>query len=414
MKGTISQLIAREILDSRGNPTIEVDVITEEGILGRAAVPSGASTGDKEAVELRDGDPKRYQGRGVTKAAGHVAKEIAEVLSGESVLAQERIDRLMIELDGTPNKSKLGANALLGVSMACARAAANLQGVPLFHYLGGVQGSKLPLPFFNIINGGAHADSAIDMQEFMIVPHGADSVREAIRYGAEVYYQLKTLLGNKGLVTAVGDEGGFAPRLASSEEAIQWIIQAIKAAGYEPGKHISIALDPAASEFYDNGLYHFEGEKLQPSEMISYYETLVNKYPIMSIEDGLSEHDWEGWKQLTAKLGDRIQLVGDDIFVTDPELLRKGVEEKAGNAILIKLNQIGTLSETLSTIRLAQQSGYGVVISHRSADTEDSFISDLAVAVNAGQMKAGAVSRSERLSKYNQLIRIEELIGAGR
>lgn len=414
MKGTISQLIAREILDSRGNPTIEVDVITEEGILGRAAVPSGASTGDKEAVELRDGDLKRYQGRGVTKAAGHVAKEIAKVLRGESVLAQERIDRLMIDLDGTPNKSKLGANALLGVSMACARAAANLQGVPLFHYLGGVQGSKLPLPFFNIINGGVHADSAIDMQEFMIVPHGADSVREAIRYGAEVYYQLKTLLGNKGLVTAVGDEGGFAPRLASSEEAIQWIIQAIEAAGYEPGKHISIALDPAASEFYDNGLYHFEGEKLKPSEMISYYETLVNKYPIMSIEDGLSEHDWEGWKQLTAKLGDRIQLVGDDIFVTDPELLRKGVEEKAGNAILIKLNQIGTLSETLSTIRLAQQSGYGVVISHRSADTEDSFISDLAVAVNAGQMKAGAVSRSERLSKYNQLIRIEELIGAGR
>ncbi|UQZ81452.1 Enolase [Paenibacillus konkukensis] len=408
MKGIIKELRAREILDSRGNPTVEVDVITEEGAIGRAAVPSGASTGEREAVELRDGDPKRFAGKGVRQAVAHVERDIAAALKGRSVLNQAELDRIMLELDGTANKSRLGANAILGVSMAAARAAAAVQGVSLFRYLGGAQGGKLPRPCMNIINGGAHADSNIAIQEFMIVPVGAPTVAEGIRFGAEVYHTLKSILKSKGLVTSVGDEGGFAPRLASSEEAIQCIVQAIEQSGYKAGEHIAIALDPAASEFYKEGAYHFEGKVMDSAQMIQYYESLVDKYPIISIEDGLSEHDWAGWKLLTERLGGRIQLVGDDIFVTNPQIFAEGIAQKIGNAILIKLNQIGTVSETLQTIQMAKEAGYGIMISHRSGETEDTFISDLAVATNAGQMKTGALSRSERLSKYNQLIRIEE------
>ncbi|GIN71908.1 enolase [Bacillus sp. J14TS2] len=409
MQGLIKQIKGREILDSRGNPTIEVDVITTEGVLGRAAVPSGASTGENEVLELRDTEPNRYLGKGVTKAIQNAEGEILTQLQGLSVFNQKQFDDTMLSLDGTENKSRLGANAILGVSLACSRAAAATLNVPLYQYLGGVQGSRsLPTPLFNIINGGAHADSGIDIQEFMIVPHGAHSFREAVRFGAEVYYQLKRLLAEEGFVTAVGDEGGFAPRLDTSEEAIQFIIQAIEAAGYRPGIDISIALDPAASEFFDGGYYHFEGKKLQSKEMVEYYKNLASVYPIVSIEDGLDEQDWEGWRLLTQQLGEQLQLVGDDIFVTNSLFLKKGILEHVANAILIKPNQIGTLTETLDTIQEAQKAGYGIVMSHRSADTEDSFISDLAVATNSGQIKAGSVARSERLSKYNQLIRIEE------
>lgn len=408
MKGTIQKIYAREILDSRGNPALEVDVITEKGVCGRAAVPSGASTGEREAVELRDMDSKRYHGKGVLKAISNIEEALLPALKGKSIYDQTALDQTMIELDGTNNKSRLGANAILGISMATARAAANMEQISLYRYLGGEQNYTLPTPHMNIINGGVHADSGIDIQEFMIVPHGALTFREAVRYGAEVYHTLKKLLKEKGYVISVGDEGGFAPGLKASEHAIQYIIQAIEETGYIPGKDISIALDAAASEFYHEGIYVFEGEQRSSKQMIAYYESLVSKYPITLIEDGLSENDWDGWKLMTNSLTNRIQLVGDDIFVTNPEILTEGIKQGIGNAILIKLNQIGTLTETLQTIQLAKKHGYGTMVSHRSGETEDTFIADLVVASNAGQIKSGALARSERLSKYNQLIRIEE------
>ncbi len=409
----IKSMIAREILDSRGNPTVEVDVVLENGTLGRAAVPSGASTGSKEAVELRDGDQLRYLGKGVLKAAANVNKIIAPTLIGNDPKRQKDIDELMISLDGTENKAKLGANAILGVSIAVAKAAAQDERVSLFRYLGGESARRLPVPFLNILNGGKHADNNVDIQEFMIAPVGAVSFKEALRMAAEVYHNLKAVLKARGLSTAVGDEGGFAPNLSSNEEAIQIIITAIEKAGYRPGEDISIVLDPAASEFYKDGSYILKADnsRLSPEEMVKYYESLTSKYPIISIEDGLAEDDWDGWKVLTEKLGKKIQLTGDDIFVTNPGILEEGIKKGIANSVLIKPNQIGTLSETLETVNLAKKAGYTCVFSHRSGETEDSFLADVAVATNAGQLKTGAPARSERLAKYNQLLRIEEELG---
>ncbi len=406
----IVDVFAREILDSRGTPTIEVEVSLEDGEIGRAAVPSGASTGEREALELRDGG-KRFLGKGVEKAVKNVNEVIAPEIEGMLVYEQRAIDRFMIELDGTENKSNLGANAMLGVSLAAARAAAGSLGVPLYFYLGGLKSNFLPVPLCNVINGGMHADNNLDIQEFMIAPVGAENFKEGYRMVAEVFQVLKKTLKSKGYTTSVGDEGGFAPNLKKNEEAMELIIEAIQKAGYKPGKDISIALDSAASSIYEKGAYLFEGKKLSSSDMIDYYGKIIKKYPVFSIEDGLAENDWDGWKDMTEKLGDKIQIVGDDIFVTNPAIFKKGIEKKVANAILIKVNQIGTLTETLETVEMAQRNNYGVVISHRSGETEDSFIADLAVGVNAGQIKTGSLSRSERLCKYNQLLRIEESLG---
>jgi len=410
----IEQIIGREILDSRGNPTVEVEIELECGIRERAAVPSGASTGAYEALELRDGDKTRYLGKGVLKAVENVNEILAPELIGMSVLRQRELDQRMLELDGTKGKNKLGANALLGISMAAARAAAVYCELPLYQYLGGACSTELPVPMLNIINGGAHADNSIDLQEFMIVPIGATSFREALRMAAEVFHTLKAVLRGMKQSTAVGDEGGFAPNLSSNEEALKIIVQAVEKAGYQPGTDISIALDPAASEFYDNGRYVFKkstGETLSSQQMVDFYENLTAKYPIISIEDGLSEDDWDGWKLLTERLGNRIQLVGDDIFVTNPERLQRGFDQKVANSILIKLNQIGTVTETVETIQMAQKRGYTAVVSHRSGETEDTFIADLAVGLSTGQIKTGSACRSERIAKYNQLLRIEEFLG---
>ncbi|NLM45175.1 MAG: phosphopyruvate hydratase [Firmicutes bacterium] len=409
----IVEIFAREILDSRGNPTVEVDVLLEGGAFGRAAVPSGASTGAFEAVELRDGDKNRYLGKGVLQAVANVNEVIAPALGDMDALEQAEIDRTLIALDGTQNKSKLGANAILGVSMAVAKAAANAVGLPLYRYLGGATARLLPVPMMNILNGGKHADNNVDIQEFMIMPVGADNFPEALRMGTEVFHHLKKVLQKQGLNTAVGDEGGFAPNLVSNEAALEVIMEAIVSAGYRPGKDIALALDAAATEMYRDGLYHLAGEGLQKSaaEMIAYYEKLVDSYPIVSIEDGLAEEDWAGWKELTKTLGGRIQLVGDDLFVTNMERLQKGIDAATANAILIKLNQIGTVTETLDCIRLAQMSGYNAVISHRSGETDDTTIADLAVATCAGQIKTGAPSRVDRVAKYNRLLRIAEELG---
>ena len=412
----ISDVWAREVLDSRGNPTVEVEIILEDGSEGRAIVPSGASTGVHEAVELRDGDKDRYLGKGTLKAVANVNDIIADEVMGYEVFDQVGLDELLKDLDGTPNKGKLGANAILGVSMASARAAADSVGLPLFQYLGGVNAKVLPTPMMNILNGGSHADNTVDIQEFMIMPVGAGSFREALRMGAEVFHSLKNVLKAKGMNTAVGDEGGFAPNLSTNEEAIQVIIEAIEKAGYKSGEDVMIALDVAASEFYDQEkkIYRLTGEGIERTaeEMIDYFEMLVNKYPIISIEDGLAEDDWDGWKKLTDRLGKRVQLVGDDLFVTNTERLAKGIELGAGNAILIKLNQIGSVSETLEAIKMAHKAGYTAISSHRSGETADTTIADLAVALNTCQIKTGAPSRSERVAKYNQLLRIEEELGA--
>ncbi len=409
---TISSIIAREIIDSRGNPTVEVDVILDCGCMGRAAVPSGASTGEREALELRDGDKKRFLGKGVLKAVDNINNIIAKILIGEDALNQKAIDNLMIREDGTENKSKLGANAILGVSMAVAKAAANAVGLPLYQYIGGCNAKKLPVPMMNVINGGAHADNNVDLQEFMIVPKGATTFREGLRMGAEVFHNLKKVLHEKGLNTAVGDEGGFAPDLKSNEEAITYIISAIEKAGYKPGKDVAIALDAASSEFYENGKYTIDGKAISSEELIEYYAGLCKKYPIFSIEDGLDQNDWEGWKKLTEKLGSSVQLVGDDLFVTNTKILKKGIDQKIANSILIKVNQIGSLTETLDAIEMAHKAGYTAVISHRSGETEDTTIADIAVAKNAGQIKTGSMSRTDRIAKYNQLLRIEEELGS--
>jgi len=412
----IAHIQAREVLDSRGNPTVEVDVITEDGIIGRAIVPSGASTGAHEAVELRDGDKGRYLGKGVLKAVENVNKILNEELNGMFVTDQIEIDAKMIELDGSENKKNLGANAILGVSLACAKAAAQLTGQPLFRYIGGVNASTLPIPMMNILNGGSHADNKIDIQEFMIMPVGADSFSEALRMGAEVFHNLKAVLKSKGHSTNVGDEGGFAPNLGSNEEAIEVVIEAIGKAGFKAGQDVVIALDPAASEFFDTAknVYKFEStnQVMTSSEMVAYWKNWVNKYPIVSIEDGLAEDDWEGWKEMTKALGNKIQIVGDDLYVTNVKRLRKGIKEHATNSILIKVNQIGTLTETINAVQLAVQNGMTTVISHRSGETEDSFIADLAVALNTGLIKTGSASRSDRIAKYNQLLRIEESLGS--
>lgn len=411
----IIDVYARQILDSRANPTVEVEVELEDGTVARAAVPSGASTGIFEAVELRDEDKSVYKGKGVLKAVENVNTIIADELVGMNVLDQVAIDKVMLGLDGTENKSKLGANAMLGVSLACARAAAKFLGMSLYQYIGGVNGKVLPVPMMNIINGGSHADNNVDLQEFMIMPAGAESFSQALRMCSEVFHTLKGILNKKGLATSVGDEGGFAPNLNSNEEAIQVIIEAIKEAGYEPGKEMFIALDPASSEFFntETNMYELtgEGKTLTPAEMVDFYANLVEKYPIISIEDGMAEEDWEGWKIITEKLGGKIQLVGDDLFVTNTKRLEMGIERGVANSILIKLNQIGTLTETLNSIEMAERAGYTAVVSHRSGETEDTTIADLVVAVNAGQIKTGAPSRSERVAKYNQLLRIEEELG---
>ena len=406
----ILQVIAREILDSRGNPTVEAEVQTDSG-LGRAAVPSGASTGEHEAIELRDGDKQRFLGKGVSKAVANINDELGPALIGLSALDQPAIDRVLIDLDGTPNKSKLGANAILAVSMAVARAAADTVGLPLWRYLGGIQARVLPTPLMNIINGGMHADSGLEVQEFMVVPMGFDSFGEALRCGVEIFHSLKGILKQAGMTTSVGDEGGFAPRLASNEEAIQRILQAVEAAGYKAGEHVGIALDAAASEFYKDGKYTWDKKPHTAAELADVYVKLADKYPLVSIEDGFAEDDWDGWKLVTDKLGRRVQLVGDDLFVTNKERLARGIEKKIANSILIKLNQIGSLTETLDTIRLAARAGYSSIISHRSGETEDAFIADLAVATNAGQIKTGSLSRSDRIAKYNQLLRIAEELG---
>lgn len=408
----ITDVYAREILDSRGNPTVEVEVYLEDGTIATAAVPSGASTGMFEAVELRDGDKSRYQGKGVLKAVENVNDIIGPAIIGYDATEQVAIDKLMIELDGTPNKGKLGANAILGVSMAVARAAAQSLDLPLFQYLGGTNAKELPVPMMNIMNGGAHADNNVDIQEFMIMPVGAESFAQALRMCAEIYNTLKNVLKKKGLATGVGDEGGFAPNLGSNEEALQVIVEAVKEAGYEPGKDIKLAIDPASSEFYKDGKYVLagEGKEKTAAEMVEFYAALVEKYPIISIEDGLAEEDWEGWKLLTDKLGKKVQLVGDDLFVTNTERLSKGIKNDTANAILIKVNQIGTLTETFDAIEMAKRAGYTAVVSHRSGETEDTTIADIAVAVNAGQIKTGAPARSERVAKYNQLLRIEDLL----
>ncbi len=409
----IVDLNAREILDSRGNPTVECDVVLETGFLGRAAVPSGASTGTREAVELRDGNAQRYGGKGVLRAVEHINTEITEAVMGLDASEQSFLDRTLIELDGSPNKSRLGANALLAVSMAVAKAAAEEAGVPLYQYLGGFSACELPVPMMNVINGGAHANNSLDMQEFMIMPVGAPNFREALRYGAEVFHALKGILHHRGMPTTVGDEGGFAPNVASHEAALQLIVEAIEKAGYKPGEQIAIALDPAASEFYKDGKYHLTGEGLvlESAELVALYESWIGKYPIVSIEDGLAEQDWDGWKHLTTTLGKKLQLVGDDIFVTNTEILKRGIEQGIANSILIKVNQIGTLTETFAAIEMAKRAGYTSVISHRSGETEDTTIADIAVATNAGQIKTGSLSRSDRIAKYNQLLRIEEILG---
>jgi enolase len=408
-------VFAREILDSRGNPTVEVEVELADGTVGRAAVPSGASTGEYEAYELRDGDKSRYLGKGVLKAVENVSREIAPALLGLDALDQGAVDRTMLELDGTDNKQRLGANAILGCSMATARAAADAVGLPLWRYLGGAQARVLPTPFMNIINGGVHADSGLEIQEFMIVPAGIATFRDALRAGAETFHALKKILGSQGLATAVGDEGGFAPRLKSNEEAIAVVMQAIEAAGYKPGKDVFIALDCAASEFFDEkkGTYTFDKKEHSKAELVETYRRLTQKYPIISIEDGCDENDWETWKLLTDAIGKNVQLVGDDLFVTNVQRVQMGIEKKTANAILIKVNQIGTITETLQTIRLGALNGYASMMSHRSGETEDTFIADLAVATGVGQIKTGSASRSERIAKYNQLLRIEEQLGAG-
>ena len=406
----IEDILAREVLDSRGNPTVEVDVYLTDDSMARAIVPSGASTGVHEALELRDDDPERYGGKGVLTAVGNVNEEIAAQLIGWNSFDQQGIDQVMIELDGTPNKSRLGANATLGVSLAVAKAAATFLDVPLYRYLGGVAAKTLPVPMMNILNGGKHAEDSTDLQEFMIMPVGAPTFREALRWGTETYHSLKKVLQAKGYGTGLGDEGGFAPSLKSNEEAIELILAAIEGAGYEPGTDVSIALDPAASEFYSDGYYHLrkEGRRLKSEEMVDFYLAWIEKYPIISIEDGLAEDDWEGWKLLVEEADGRVQLVGDDLFVTNVERLRRGIEERAANSILIKLNQIGTLSETIAAVEMAKMAGWTAVVSHRSGESEDTTIADLAVALNAGQIKTGAPSRSERVAKYNQLLRIEE------
>jgi len=408
-------LNARQILDSRGNPTVEVEVILDTGIIGRAAVPSGASTGSREAIELRDGNSKKYMGKGVGKAIKNVHDKIAPALLGFEVTDQVLIDQMMIELDGTKNKAKLGANAILGVSLAVAKAAANDTELPLYQYIGGTSAKELPVPMMNVLNGGEHADNNIDIQEFMILPVGARSFTDCLRMGTEIFHHLKSVLKKRNCVTAVGDEGGFAPDLKSNEEAIEVLLAAIKSAGYKADKDVLLGLDVAATELYQNKKYNLavgKKEKLSSSEMISYLEKLVNRYPIISIEDGLSENDWSGWQSLTRKIGDRVQIVGDDVFVTNTEILKKGIEDGVGNSILIKVNQIGTLTETLDAIEMAKLAGYTVVISHRSGETEDTTIADIAVAVNAGQIKTGSLCRTDRVAKYNQLLRIEETLGA--
>lgn len=413
----ITDILAREVLDSRGNPTIEVEVYTESGAFGRGMVPSGASTGEHEAIELRDGDKARYLGKGVLKAVENVNDIIADALLGFDVRDQLAIDKTMIELDGTPNKEKLGANAILGVSIAVARAAADYLDVPLYQYLGGFNAKTLPTPMMNIINGGSHSDAPIAFQEFMILPVGAPSFKEALRWGAEIFHELKSILKKRGLETSVGDEGGFAPRFNGTEDGVETILAAIKAVGLEPGKDVYLGFDCASSEFYENGVYNyakFEGEggaKRTAAEQVDYLEELVNKYPIISIEDGMDENDWDGWKLLTERLGERVQLVGDDLFVTNTEILSRGIENEIGNSILIKVNQIGSLTETFEAIEMAKKAGYTAVISHRSGETEDSTIADIAVATNAGQIKTGSLSRTDRIAKYNQLLRIEDQLG---
>ncbi len=409
----IIDIYAREILDSRGNPTVEVDVTLEDGIMGRAAVPSGASTGAHEAVERRDGDPSRYMGKGVLEAVAAVNGEIAENLVGEDATEQRAIDAMMIDLDGTPNKGRLGANAILGVSMAVAKAAAEATGQPLYRYIGGTSAHLLPVPMMNIINGGEHADNPIDIQEFMIMPVSAENIREAVRMGSEVFHTLKKELSAAGLSTGIGDEGGFAPNLSSTRDALDFILKAVEKAGYTPGDDIMLALDCASTEYFRDGKYEMtgEGKSLTPAENVDYLAALCASYPILSIEDGCAEDDWEGWKLLTERLGDEVQLVGDDLFVTNPTRLAQGIEMGCGNSLLVKVNQIGTLSETLDAVRMADRAGFTSVMSHRSGETEDAIIADLAVATNCGQIKTGSLARSDRLAKYNQLIRIEEMLG---
>ena len=414
MMDTIEHIEAREILDSRGNPTVEVDIALASGAEGRAAVPSGASTGSREAVELRDNDKNRYLGKGVLKAVENVNNEIAENLIGFSALDQIGIDRCMIELDGTENKSRLGANAILGVSMACARAAAAMLGIPLYRYLGTYHANLLPVPMANILNGGSHSDNSVDFQEFMVMPVGAASFREGLRWIAEIFHTLKTILKGKGYSTAVGDEGGFAPDLKSNEEAPEYIIEAITKAGFTPGKDIMLALDPAASEFYEKGIYKFrwsDGRELNSEQMVDFWAAWCEKYPIISLEDGMAEQDWDGWKKLTERLGKKIQIVGDDLFVTNSKILYEGITKGIGNSILIKVNQIGSLSETFEAVEMARRAGYTSIVSHRSGETEDSFIADLSVALGTGQIKTGSASRTDRICKYNQLLRIEQELG---
>ena len=410
----ISQIHARQIFDSRGNPTVEVDVTLDSGVVGRAAVPSGASTGKHEAVELRDDDKTMYMGRGVLKAVENVNSKIAEELVGFSVYEQALLDKIMIELDGTPNKANLGANAILGVSLAAARAAAQDAGMPLYRYIGGVGASTLPVPMMNILNGGSHADNSIDFQEFMIMPTGASSFSEALRWGTEIFHHLKNVLKKQGFSTNVGDEGGFAPNIKSNEDAIKIVLQAIETAGYRPGEDVFIAMDAAVSEFYEDGVYHFKkstGDKLTSGQMVDYWADWMKKYPIISLEDGMDEDDWTGWKALTERVGQQTQLVGDDLFVTNVDRLQRGIDEGIANAILIKVNQIGTLTETIAAVNLGRRNGYKSIMSHRSGETEDSTIADLAVALNTGQIKTGSASRSDRMAKYNQLLRIEEELG---
>jgi enolase len=407
----IEQVGAREILDSRGNPTVEVEVALDDGTLARAAVPSGASTGEHEAVELRDGDAKRYSGKGVEKAVAAVLDEIGPELSGVDAVDQRIVDQKLVDLDGTPDKSRLGANAILGVSLAVAKAAADSSGLELFRYIGGPNAHVLPVPMLNILNGGAHADTDVDIQEFMIAPIGAESFREALRWGAEVYHSLKSVLKGRGLATGLGDEGGFAPSLSSNREALDLIVEAIEKAGYKPGSQVALALDVAATEFYSDGAYVFEGTKRSAEQMAAYYGELLDAYPLVSIEDPLSEDDWDGWVRLTDEVGERVQIVGDDLFVTNPERLEEGIARRAANALLVKVNQIGTLSETLDAVNLATSYGYRSMMSHRSGETEDTTIADLAVATGVGQIKSGAPARGERTAKYNQLLRIEEILG---
>ncbi|MCC2635227.1 MAG: eno [Ramlibacter sp.] len=409
----IVDIVGREILDSRGNPTVECDVLLESGTMGRAAVPSGASTGSREAIELRDGDPERYLGKGVLKAIEHINTEISESVMGLDASEQNFLDKTLLDLDGTDNKSRLGANAMLAVSMAVARAAAEESGLPLYRYFGGMGGCQLPVPMMNVVNGGAHANNNLDLQELMIIPVGAPTFREAVRYGAEVFHALKKIIHDKGMSVAVGDEGGFAPNVENHEAAIQMILQAIEKAGYKPGEQIALGLDCASSEFYKDGIYDLtaEGQRMSASDWIGTMESWVNKYPIISIEDGMAEGDWDGWKLLTERLGRKVQLVGDDLFVTNTKILKEGIDKGIANSILIKINQIGTLTETFAAIEMAKRANYTAVISHRSGETEDSTISDIAVGTNAGQIKTGSLSRSDRMAKYNQLLRIEEDLG---